>query len=601
MVLTLKKIQHRGSHRIGTDFPYSAEVNQKLKSLGAVYSSTLRCWYLDYNNANYQLLQKNFDKLIIENPKAEQTKTVPVAGTKSRDLPPIVASENLSDKPESGATKLPELTAEKPIKGHKAENSTLAQKLNLKLFENIGKYWVFGMNYHFAVSKELLSVKGIYWNKRQKVYMAIRNQAVKEKVEKILQVSDFFPADYIEKEKAVKGGTVLMVKPHIEDNQWMQVFIPPVFTFREKIKRFAMSRYSVPHGCYLLPAASDVYKALTVHYEPEKVVFKNLLPAGYLKKENMPNRKKFLLQKAKSQVLERVPEAARGFIVSMMDAMLANNLSDSTIRNYGNAFCRFMGDNGYRDPASFEYKQIVKYLAGLMEKGLSATSGHMLVNALNYYYRHVENNRNFEFKLPRPKKEKKLRVVFTPEECASIFTSIDNPKHKLALMIAYGAGLRVNEVVTLKWGDILLAEQKIHVKNGKGKKDRIVMLPYSVLAMLENYRALYPGKDYVFEGQFAGAHYSTGSVQKVMAAAMEKSGLAKKGSVHNLRHSFATHLLEAGTDVRYIQELLGHSSIKTTMIYTHVSNKTINRIQSPLDRLNINLEKKNDGENYEKV
>lgn len=118
------------------------------------------------------------------------------------------------------------------------------------------------------------------------------------------------------------------------------------------------------------------------------------------------------------------------------------------------------------------------------------------------------------------------------------------------------------------------------------------MLPYSVLAMLENYRALYPGNDYVFVGQFAGAHYSKGSVQKVMVAALEKSGLSKKGSVHNLRHSFATHLIEAGIDVRYIQELLGHSSIRTTMIYTHVSNKAINRIQSPLDRLNINMEKK---------
>jgi site-specific recombinase XerD len=600
MILTLKKIQHRGADRIGICFPYSFEVNEKLKTLNAVYSSTLRCWYLDYNNANYHLLQKNFDNLVIENPRPEYAKAVQVAGAESRDLPPIVTSENLSEKPEGEATILPEKTVKKVLKEHKAE-IPLAQKLRLQLHENIGKYWVFSMNYHFAVSKELLAVKGIYWNKQQKVYMAMRNRAVKEKAEMALQVNGFFPSDYIEKEQPVKGGAVLIVKPHIEDNRWMQVFVPPVFMLREKIKRFSMSRYSVPHGCYLLPAAPDVYKALTVHYEPEKVVFKNLLPAGYLLKEKLPNQKQFLLQKAKNQVLEKIPEPSRGFVVSMMDAMLANNLSDSTIRNYGNAFCRFMGDNGYRDPASFEYKQIVKYLGGLMEKGLSATTGHMLVNALNYYYRHVEKNLNFEFKLPRPKKEKKLRVVFTPEECVTIFTAIDNPKHKLALMIAYGAGLRVGEVVTLKWGDILLAEQKIHVKNGKGKKDRMVMLPYSVLVMLENYRALYPGKDYVFEGQFAGAHYSTTSVQKVMAAALEKSGLSKKGSVHNLRHSFATHLLESGTDIRYIQELLGHSSIKTTMIYTHVSNKATARIQSPLDRLLINTEIKNDKKNSKKV
>ena len=600
MILTLKKIQHRGTERIGIYFPYSFEVNKKLKTLNAIYSSTLRCWYLDYNNTNYHLLQKNFDNIVIENPKPENAKTAPVAGLESRDLPPIVTSALLDEKPDNEVTKFPEKAVEKVVQEHKAE-IPLAKKLRLQLHENIGKYWVFSLNYHFAVSKELLTVKGIYWNKAQKVYMAMRNRAVKEKAEKILQVSGFFPSDYFEKEKSVAGGLELVVKPHADDNHWMQVFIPPMFLLREKIKRFAMSRYSVPYGCYLLPAAPDVYKALTVHYEPEKVIFKNLLPAGYLKKENMPNQKQFLLQKAKNQVLEKIPDEARTYMVAMMDTMLANNLSDSTIKGYGNAFYRFIHDNNFSNPATLDKKQIVKYLGGLMEKGLSATTGHTLVNALNYYYRHVENNRNIELKLPRPKNEKKLRVIFTPEECAAIFTTIDNPKHKLALMIAYGAGLRVGEVVTLKWGDILLAEQKIHVKNGKGKKDRMVMLPYSVLVMLENYRALYSGNNYVFGGQFAGAHYSKGSVQKVMAVALEKSGLSKKGSVHNLRHSFATHLIESGTDVRYIQELLGHSSIKTTMIYTHVTNKAINRIQSPLDRLNLTTEDKNDKKNDKKV
>ena len=600
MVLTLKKIQHIGADRIGIFFPYSAGVNQKLKSIGAVYSSTLRCWYTDYSTSNYHLLQKNFDQIIIENPKPEYVKTAPVAGPESRDLPPIVTSASVDEKPGNEVTKFPEKAVEKVLQEHKAE-LPLAQKLRLQIHENMGKYWVFSLNYHFAVSKELLTVKGIYWNKAQKVYMAIRNPMVKKKAEEILQVSGFFPTDFFEKEKPVNEGAILIVKPHADDNRWMQVFVPPVFMLREKIKRFAMSRYSVPHGCYLLPAAPDVYKALTVHYEPEKVIFKNLLAAGYLKKENMPNQKQFLLQKAKNQVLEKIPDEARTYMVAMMDTMLANNLSDSTIKSYGNAFYRFIRDNNFSNPATLDKKQIVKYLGGLMEKGLSATTGHTLVNALNYYYRHVENNRNIELKLPRPKNEKKLRVIFTSEECAAIFTAIDNPKHKLALMIAYGAGLRVGEVVTLKWGDILLAEQKIHVKNGKGKKDRMVMLPYSVLVMLENYRTLYPGNDYVFGGQFAGAHYSKGSVQKVMAAALEKSGLSKKGSVHNLRHSFATHLIETGTDIRYIQELLGHSSIKTTMIYTHVTNKAINRIQSPLDRLNLTTEDKNYKKNNKKV
>ena len=593
MILTLKKIQHRGTERIGIYFPYSFEVNKKLKKLNAVYSSTLRCWYLDYNNTNYHLLQKNFDNLVIENPKPEVAKTVQVAGDDSRDLPPIVTPENHTEKPDGGATKLPEMADEKPMKGHKAE-IPLAQKLHLQIHDNIGKYWVFSMSYHFAVTKELLTVKGIYWNKQQKVYMAMRNRAVKDKAEKILQVSGFFPSDYFEKEKAVEGGLELVVKPHAADNHWMQVYIPPVFLLREKIKRFTMSRYSVPHGCYLLPAAPDVYKALTVHYEPENVVFKNQLPAGYLKKENMPNRKQFLLHKAKKQVLDLFPEDAKCFMVSMMDMMLAQNLSDSTIRSYGNTFFRFLRDNDFRDPSKFRYHEVVKYIGGLMERGLSATSGHLFVNAINYYYRNVEHNSQFNLVLPRPKKESKLRVVFTMEECLIIFNTIENQKHRLLLMLAYGAGLRVGEAVNLKWGDLLIAEHKIHVKEGKGKKDRILMLPYALIDLIKNYREEYPGNNYVFQGQFAGAPYSTRSAQEIMAKALVKSGLDKKGSVHNLRHSFATHLLETGTDIRIIQQLLGHKDIRTTMIYTHIARGAKDKVQSPLDRI---MDKKNREEN----
>ena len=179
-----------------------------------------------------------------------------------------------------------------------------------------------------------------------------------------------------------------------------------------------------------------------------------------------------------------------------------------------------------------------------------------------------------------------------------VFETIDNPKHRLILMIAYGAGLRVSEVVNLKWEDILLDERKIHIKNAKGKKDRMVMLPQTLVNMLVQYRELYPSKDYVIKGQVAGMPYSTNSVQKIMARALAKCGMSKKGSVHNLRHSFATHLLDAGTDIRYVQQLLGHKDIKTTMIYSHLSQPLIDKVQSPLDKLNIG--KGNESKNKKK-
>jgi site-specific recombinase XerD len=171
------------------------------------------------------------------------------------------------------------------------------------------------------------------------------------------------------------------------------------------------------------------------------------------------------------------------------------------------------------------------------------------------------------------------------EECLSIFGQVANPKHRLLLMIGYGAGLRRSEIISLKWEDILFDEHKIHVKQSKGNKDRMVMLPYMIVSFLKDYRKLYPSDDWVFGGQYKGEALSAGTVQAVMRQAVLKAGLEKRATVHTLRHSFATHLLESGTDIRYIQELLGHSSLKTTMIYTHITPKATRKIISPLDQL----------------
>ena len=155
--------------------------------------------------------------------------------------------------------------------------------------------------------------------------------------------------------------------------------------------------------------------------------------------------------------------------------------------------------------------------------------------------------------------------------------------------------LRRSELLGLKWEDILFDEYKIHVRSGKGKKDRMVMLPYSIVAALLSYRELYKSSFYLFEGQYKGEPYSGQSVANVMRRAVKAAGLEKKATVHTLRHAFATHLLEAGTDLRFIQALLGHSSIKTTTIYTHLTRRGVDKIRSPLDKL-MDERKKNENE-----
>ena len=127
------------------------------------------------------------------------------------------------------------------------------------------------------------------------------------------------------------------------------------------------------------------------------------------------------------------------------------------------------------------------------------------------------------------------------------------------------------------------------MRSGKGKKDRQVMLPYSIVSYFDTYRSLYSSESYVFEGQIKGQPYSTGSCRSIMRRALEQSGIEKKVNIHALRHSFATHLLEGGTDIRFIQKLLGHNSIKTTTIYTHVSQQVTKHIESPLDKMSKNI------------
>jgi len=565
MTLSIRKIEHKGAFRIGIFFEKNYAIQQQLKGIGAVYSRTFQCWYIDYNKVAYQQLKTLFPDLQIQQPVAGETS--------SRDLPPIAKSElQLGLHP---SVNNPE---------HITKVDSLAQKLRLELLPNLGKYWVFKIRYVQSVVNQLKLVKGVYWHATYKVYMAMRNPKVKEAVERILEVSDFFPEDYLEKEVVFEGKSIVL-RSHQEDVKWMEVYVPPLLALLEKVKRISMVRYSKPNACFLLPASPAVYEALVAHFDPHLVVIQSELPNGYLNKRNIINKKQIDLARTKSQLFSTVPEPAHRFVSNYVDTLMAVNYSPSTIRTYTQQFLQFLRDFEYRDPKDITYKETVRYLASLMERGLSATSGHSMVNALLFYYNQVEQIPGYELKLPRPKKEKKLPTVLTMEECLLLFRVVENPKHKLLLLIGYGAGLRVSEIVNLEWRDILFAEHKIHIRNAKGKKDRMVMLPYSIVSSLEYYKQTYQTKKYVFEGQFAGEPYSTRSVQEVMRMALQKSGLEKKATVHTLRHSFATHLLENGTDIRYIQQFLGHSSIKTTTVYTHISASAVNKIQSPLDRI----------------
>lgn len=564
MQIIIKKLHLEGAVKIGIYFDYDAPTIKTLKAIGCTFNEATDCWVCDYSKPAYALLKKHFLSIVIEHPQ----QTLTVTGDTVRDLSPIATGE-LRSGPEKGNP------------GHKPERIPV-EKLRLRLLENIGKYWVFQMHYHQGLSRELLAVKGVYWNQNYKAFMALRVPKVKQLAEAVLGYGDFFGQDFLSDEQSYKGEKITLL-PHLPDKTMMEVHVPKLVAIQEKLKRFALMRYSKASRCYLIPAAPVVYESIVLQMEPHEILVENGLPKDYLQRKNLPNRKQIDLTKTRQRIFDQVPEQAKEFLANMMDTLLALNYSSSTLRAYSGAFVQFLRHFEFRDPASLTNMEIIRYLGSLMERGLSATSGHTMVNCLQFYFHQVLGYKQFEIQLPRPKKEKKLPSVLTMEECLSVFQVVDNPKHKLLLLIGYGAGLRVSEIVNLQWKDILFNEYKIHVKNAKGKKDRMVMLPFSIVRSLEIYRQLFNGKHYVFEGQYAGEPLGTGTVQHVMREALKKSGLEKKATVHTLRHSFATHLLENGTDIRYIQKFLGHSSIKTTTIYTHLTKGAVDKIQSPLD------------------
>lgn len=263
------------------------------------------------------------------------------------------------------------------------------------------------------------------------------------------------------------------------------------------------------------------------------------------------------------------------------------NYSVQTVKNYISALNGFLEYVHSLKINRVTDKEITDYLYYCKkEKNYSFSSMKMVIAAIKYLYKNVFNKPAPEALNIKLRKPSVLPTVLTVNEISKILDTVENLKHKTMLLLIYSAGLRLGELLNLKPGDIISETMKIHIREGKSKKDRYVMLSENILTLLKKYYSEYKPKEFLFEGQ-KGGKYSPKSVQTVFKRAANKARIKKKVSVHTLRHSFATHLLDDGTDIRYIQELLGHKRLETTQIYTHVSSYSINKIKSPAEKITI--------------
>ncbi len=271
---------------------------------------------------------------------------------------------------------------------------------------------------------------------------------------------------------------------------------------------------------------------------------------------------------------------------SLIRELKIRDYSFRTIKNYGSIIHHYLNWLD-KAPSPADRETIREYILYLQDKKFSPRTINLQSAALDFFYRTVLKISDVSAAVPRMKTGRPLPRVYSEQQTARLINAVTNLKHRLILMLAYGCGLRLSEIRFLKPSDFDLDKNVLRIREGKGNKDRMVMLDPVIIQAIKVYLQSPLISNYLFENKITGGPLTPRTISKVFDQACVRAGIPKRGGIHTLRHSFATHLLEHGTDLRYIQELLGHASSKTTGIYTHVSANVISRIKSPIANLDL--------------
>lgn len=278
----------------------------------------------------------------------------------------------------------------------------------------------------------------------------------------------------------------------------------------------------------------------------------------------------------------QLPTTYRVCPTNYLDKLELKKYANNTVKSYVSTFEAFINYYNTKELIEINELDVRTYVLKLVQEDKSNSYINSAINSIKFYYESVLGMPNRFYEIERPRKEKKLPKVLSKEDVLSIIANTNNLKHKCIVSLLYSSGIRRNELINLKITDIDSKRMLIRIEAAKGNKDRYTLLSQSLLIDLREYYKQYKPKKYIVEGLY-GKQYSGQSIGKVVLNAALKAGIQIPVTPHMLRHSFATHLLEAGVDLRQIQVLLGHSSSKTTEIYTHVATTTFQKIKNPLD------------------
>jgi integrase/recombinase XerD len=342
------------------------------------------------------------------------------------------------------------------------------------------------------------------------------------------------------------------------------------------VKKIPGSTWSRTMKCWHVPDEPDILDRL----------FKLFKGIAWLDYSSLKDRNTDNIFQPEKHNLAKAAEEDHAMISDLKKWMEHRRYSSSTIKTYCGAalvFIRFIKPKTISETNNYDVVRFTNEY--ILANKLSASYQNQAINAIKLFFREVLKSKIDVDEIDRPRREHRLPNVLSKEEVKAILQAPSNIKHKAMLSLIYACGLRRSELLNLKPTDVDSKRGLLIIRQAKGKKDRVAPLSEKIINLLREYYITYRPDKWLFEGQSKGEKYSEESLAKVLKASCNKAHINKPVTLHWLRHSYATHLLEGGTDLRYIQELLGHKSSKTTEIYTHVSTKSLQHIKSPFDDL----------------
>jgi integrase/recombinase XerD len=551
------KINHRDQNRIKVDFPYNQQIAFSIRQINdARWSRTHRAWHIPDTVEAWSQLKYLFPEIVFEELEIADSKPILLSIDNAQ-----IAENQIIDSKSS------------------PNNSAFVDRTKIYV-EVIGRKILVRMPKNDIDVKFLLTLRFSRWEKDQFLWSIpyypgnlemIRNYfgdriydlKIHDEIENNIQNS-------VSKPKFGKNE-VLIFKTNSKRLKLVFGYVPELV---KHLKTIPYHTWDTKNKWWTIPYSEQFFEEIK-----NKIIELNMV-LQYEEEVNSNER----VARISPYDIPNYRYCPEDFLMKLREL----RYSPKTIKLYGSMFEEFINYYPTLDIKAIDEPSIIKFLRFLVtERKVSTTYQNQSINAIKFYYEKVLGGQRKFYFIDRPNKEKTLPSVLSTEEIVAILKQTENIKHRAILMTIYSAGLRISEAINLKIRDIDSDRMQIRVEQGKGRVDRYTLLSEKTVLILREYFKQYRPTTWLFEGVKKGEQYSVRSIQSVFHTAVQKAGINKDVSVHTLRHSFATHLLENGTDLRYIQNLLGHANSKTTEVYTHITTKGFEQIKSPLDRLSI--------------